>query len=183
MWRFDQSISSKLDGLFDDRPISQAWAVLAAKYLLLAFFGLTIVVYPWIGDRAYSVFQYDLLFVTAVLVPQGLTIALSFLFRRKRPYEVAPDMWHLPIRVYTPSFPSGHATMAFATATFLVWYWHPVVWLAILIYLIAILVALARVVVGVHYLTAVVAGAVIGSLISWLTTGMIVRILLTQISI
>ena len=44
-------------------------------------------------------------------------------------------------------------------------------------------VALARVVVGVHYLTDVVAGAVIGSLISWLTTGMIVRILLAQISI
>lgn len=149
--------------------MGQAWAVLAAKYLLLAFFGLTIVVYPWINRQAEGALLYDIFFIAAVLIPQGVTIALSFIIRRPRPYEVVPDMWHLPIRLYTPSFPSGHATMAFATATFLMWVWQPVFWLAIIIYLIAVLVALARVVVGVHYVTDVVAGAIMGTTLSLLT--------------
>lgn len=181
MINFDQTISSKLDGLFDDRPRGQALAIFAAKYLLPAFFGATIVIYPWLAHDVSGALRYDFMFITSVVVAQLMTVALSFLIGRRRPYEVAPDMWHLPIKLYTPSFPSGHATMAFATAVFLIWYWHPAWYLAGAVLLVACGVGLARIVVGVHYLSDVLAGAILGSVLGWLTLGMLERLIFSAL--
>lgn len=60
---------------------------------------------------------------------------------------------------YGHSFPSGHATLAFAGATVLA-AWEPK--LSIVYYILAILIAWARIYLGVHYPFDIIAGAILG---------------------
>ena len=93
-------------------------------------------------------------------IPAAAMLArcLKLLVKRPRPTLVYPELGLLPGRADF-SFPSGHATLAFALATALSlrWpkgrYW----WFGC-----AALVALSRVALGVHWPTDVVVGAVIG---------------------
>ncbi len=167
MLRFDEYISTKLDGWADGYPAREFLATLFAKYMVWAFFGATIVCYPAFIRTQEGYALYLLMLFVAVGAPHVFSIVLSFLIRRKRPYERMPDAWHLPIRVYTPSFPSGHSTIAFATVAFFIIFWHPVVWIAILLAVLASSIALARVLVGVHYVTDILAGALIGTCGAW----------------
>lgn len=178
MFSFDEVISSKLDGWTDGYPGRVFAATLAAKYLVWAFLGAAIVGYRVIehGQAIEQVLYWIALFFT-VIVPHLFTLVLSLIVRRKRPYERLPDSWHLPIRVYTPSFPSGHATIAFAIASFLVIYWQVALPAALVLFAVAGLVALARVLVGVHYVTDVLVGSLIGGFGGWLTFRLLNQIL------
>lgn len=92
----------------------------------------------------------------------AFVMALKFTIRRRRP----EGEWGAIYRTNDPhSFPSGHAARAFliaAVAALL----GPL-WLAILLWVWAPLVCLARVAMGVHYLSDVVAGAIVGVLVAW----------------
>jgi undecaprenyl-diphosphatase len=81
--------------------------------------------------------------------------------RRLRPYELLPK-----IRVdFTPlerfSFPSGHTTHAFLMATLLAGFF-PVLLAPVVIW--AILIGISRIYLGVHYLSDVLAGALLGTI-------------------
>lgn len=92
--------------------------------------------------------------VVQVVVKQGV--------RRPRPHLETP---HLPFRVHAPdrfSFPSGHSMNAFAFAA-VISPDHAL--LAPGLGLVAASVGASRVVLGLHYPTDVMAGAVLGSLI------------------
>ncbi|MEK7105410.1 MAG: phosphatase PAP2 family protein [Patescibacteria group bacterium] len=178
MLHIDEKISHKLDGWLDNDPEGQALGIFAAKYLLWAFLGAAIIVYPWINKTNEGAVIYDLFLILSALAAHLITFLLSFVVRRKRPYETSPDTWHLPIRIYTSSFPSGHATIAFAVAMFLVWYWHPSLLIAVVLYAIAAIVAIARVIVGVHYVTDVIVGAVIGTGVGYLSLRLLEKLLL-----
>jgi undecaprenyl-diphosphatase len=81
--------------------------------------------------------------------------------RRKRP----EGEWGRIYRFTDPhSFPSGHAARAFLIAT-VATALGPA-WLAIALWIWAPLVALARVAMGVHYLSDIVAGALFGILVA-----------------
>lgn len=99
-----------------------------------------------------------------------ITLAIEFIVKRPRPFQAMKTHPLARYWVPTPSFPSAHATWAFAGAvlTCLV---NPV-WGAIALVL-AVLVAWSRVYVGVHYLSDVVAGAIVGTIVS-LVAGMFV---------
>jgi len=87
----------------------------------------------------------------------ALVLSIKFLVRRRRP----EGEWGGIYRNTDPhSFPSGHAARAFLIAM-LASGLAPV-WLAILLWIWAPLVSLARVAMGVHYVSDVVAGAVLG---------------------
>ena len=62
------------------------------------------------------------------------------------------------------SFPSGHAARAFLIATIAAGLGPA--WLAVVLWIWAPLVALARVAMGVHYLSDIMAGAVFGGLVA-----------------
>lgn len=82
---------------------------------------------------------------------------LKFSIRRRRP----EGQWGAIYRNTDPhSFPSGHAARA-TLLVVLTFAWGPI-WLAILLLIWAPLVALARVALGVHYLSDILAGAGLG---------------------
>ncbi|WKZ37577.1 MAG: phosphatase PAP2 family protein [Anaerolineales bacterium] len=93
----------------------------------------------------------------------GVVLAVKFLVKRKRP----EGEWGRIYRNTDPhSFPSGHAARAFLIAVIGTALAPP--WLASLLWLWAPLVALARVAMGVHYLSDIVAGAVLGVIVALL---------------
>jgi undecaprenyl-diphosphatase len=91
----------------------------------------------------------------------ALVLVIKFRVRRKRP----EGEWGTIYRNTDPhSFPSGHAARAFliaVVATALA-----PAWLAIVLWIWAPLVALARVAMGVHYVSDVVAGALLGIVVA-----------------
>lgn len=85
---------------------------------------------------------------------------------RPRPYEVHQDIWLTGRPLDRFSFPSGHTLHAVAFCTVALAY-YPV--LAGLLVPFTLMVAMSRVVLGLHYPSDVIAGAVIGGLIAALS--------------
>jgi undecaprenyl-diphosphatase len=99
-------------------------------------------------------------FVGAIIITAILVMTIKLIVRRQRP----EGEWGAIYRNTDPhSFPSGHAARAILLAV-LALGMGPT-WLAIIITLWAPLVALARVAMGVHYLSDVLAGGILGMVI------------------
>jgi membrane-associated phospholipid phosphatase len=97
-----------------------------------------------------------------IILAMGLSTALKYTVNRVRPYNEYPDDIVQRDFPETFSFPSGHTTSAFATATAMSlscrkWY------VTVPAYTYAGLVAYARMRLGVHYPTDVLAGMIIGT--------------------
>jgi len=91
----------------------------------------------------------------------GVVLAIKFLIRRERP----EGEWGGIYRNTDPhSFPSGHAARSFLIAVIASVLAPP--WFAAALWAWAPLVALARVAMGVHYLSDVAAGAVLGVIVA-----------------
>lgn len=92
-------------------------------------------------------------------------LILKYIFQRPRPFLVIEGLSTLVSHPSSFSFPSGHANAGFACAFALAkrlgskgkWF-----------YVLAVLIALSRPYVGVHYLTDIVVGAIVGTVGSWL---------------
>jgi len=123
------------------------------------FWALGLVILWLAGDsfwREWAVVQFAGIGVLAALV-----LAIKFRVRRKRP----EGEWGRIYRFTDPhSFPSGHAARAFLIATIATGLGPA--WLAIALWIWAPLVALARVAMGVHYLSDVVAGTLLGIVVA-----------------
>ena len=93
--------------------------------------------------------------------------------RRPRPYISLTQARIVGYRARGRSFPSGHTSQSFFIATLMVQHFHTNVWVAILLYAIALLVGLTRMYVGAHYPRDVLAGAILGC--AWGLLGAIVE--------
>ena len=83
---------------------------------------------------------------------------------RKRPCAIHPHCWAMLLPPDQFSFPSGHTMTACAVSVSLSMFYPP---LAIALAFCALSVALSRILLGMHFLSDVVAGALIGTLLGY----------------
>ncbi len=99
--------------------------------------------------------------MTPILVAWGISFVISQVVKRVRPFEEFGFKPLINLAVKTGSFPSEHSTIAFAMAALFV----NDLLIGSLFLLAAVVVALSRVAVGVHYLSDVLVGSLIGFLV------------------
>lgn len=111
-----------------------------------------------VGDTYWR--ELAALFAGGILVTAVIVMAIKFTVRRKRP----PGEWGSIYRRTDPhSFPSGHAARAVLLAVLALG--AGPVWLACVLLPWSIAVVFARVAMGLHYLSDVLAGALVGILV------------------
>lgn len=126
------------------------------------FWGAGLIILWWWGNSFWK--QWALVMLPAISVLAALVMSLKFLIRRRRP----EGEWGSIYRNTDPhSFPSGHAARSFLIAVVATGLGPT--WAAVALWLWAPLVSLARVAMGVHYVSDVVAGLGVGVL-----TGLII---------
>jgi len=103
-------------------------------------------------------------FVSAVIAKEVIVDTIRWFFPRHRPF-VENNVNLIITREAIPSFPSGHAAFYFAIATIVYLYNKK---LGILFFIGAFLISLARVFVGFHWPTDILAGAVVGIFTSFI---------------
>jgi undecaprenyl-diphosphatase len=109
----------------------------------------------WRGDSFWR--PWALTVLISIIVLAVIVLAVKFTIRRRRP----EGEWGQFYRSTDPhSFPSGHAARAILIAVLAIGMGPA--WLAIVLCVWAPLVVLARVAMGVHYVSDVVAGVVLG---------------------
>ena len=95
---------------------------------------------------------------------EGARRAITSIVCRPRPRDLEPHCWAYIATKDKFSFPSGHSTTAFAVALSLGSF-YPEIMLVLLI--LAANVAISRVIVGMHFLSDVLAGAGMGALLGY----------------
>jgi undecaprenyl-diphosphatase len=112
----------------------------------------------WLGTDYWKV--RAVILIIAILVAAGVVAVVKRLVPRRRP----EGEWGKFYRVTDPgSFPSGHTVRAFMLAVIMLGVGP--LWLGLVLLVWAPLVGLARVAMGVHYLSDVLAGSLLGTLI------------------
>jgi membrane-associated phospholipid phosphatase len=105
--------------------------------------------------------------IGATVINFGITAALKYSINRDRPFVTYPDITQKS-KAGSPSFPSGHTSSAFVTATSLSLA-YPKWYIIIPSFTWAGTVGYSRMYLGVHYPSDVLAGAVIGAGSAWLS--------------
>ena len=108
---------------------------------------------------------YLVLGATLIAVASGIALFLWLKrrFRRRRPCAIHPICWHEPLPPDQFSFPSGHTITAFAVSVSLIQFYPDLT--AGLVFC-ALSVGASRILLGMHFLSDVVAGAAIGTLLA-----------------
>ncbi|MBT3337238.1 MAG: phosphatase PAP2 family protein [Anaerolineae bacterium] len=119
------------------------------------FWAVALIAAWLLGDVFWK--RWAAIMLGALIIMAAIVLILKFAIRRKRPEGEWGDIY----RSTDPhSFPSGHATRAFLLGTMGI-FLGPF-WMTILLIILAPLVALGRVAMGVHYLSDIVVGALLG---------------------
>lgn len=117
------------------------------------------------SDNVWLLFRQSAM---GVSVAWTLMICISYTIRRTRPFKERGEKALVKMWLETPSFPSGHTTLAFALATAIYLSAGVLSLQVALSFVLAIAIAYSRLYVGVHYVSDVLAGAILGSGIVWI---------------
>lgn len=156
----DWSIFHDLNGLMSRdgyEDTVEVFVAVSAIVFAVAALGL------WLGDRPGGPLRWRLA-TTSAFAAAGLGLlvsqVISHLWERPRPYSANPDGVILVTAANPdPSFPSDHATAAFAIAFAILFFSGR----AGIVFLVAATgIALSRVFAGVHYPSDILGGAVVG---------------------
>jgi membrane-associated phospholipid phosphatase len=138
----------------------------ATDAVVVILFGVALLfLIPWRtnrADRRRAAVAATAAAAVALLIAQPIADAID----RARPFVAHPSQSHLLVgRSTDPSFPSDHATGAFAIAV-AIWLYDRTIGTVFLG--VAVLMGFARVYVGVHYPGDVLGGAILGGLVALL---------------
>lgn len=163
----DRRISTAIFNTHGKRPWVDKIAIVCARELVIVeALALGVVMMPVLAHiegrpmRLADIGQAAPLVLLLVAFAWGFAVLLELLIKRPRPYTALNkkplDHFWTP----TPGMPSSHASIAFALAL-------PTLsigpaWIPALFFLAAVIIAAGRVYVGVHYVSDVIAGAVLG---------------------
>lgn len=159
---WDKIISEKVYLATKNSPPFSRLAIIGARRLVWFLAGLILV---WVFIKNFFLIlpgrgEGELLIIIMSVVAAWLAqLLIAFAIRRRRPFQQNHEKPLMKLMIPTPSFPSGHTTIACAMAAS-VWTFDPLV--GSLFFIVAALVALCRVAIGVHYLTDIIGGAVLG---------------------
>ena len=151
------------------RPAWLDWTMLGFTQIgsALAAFAIGLVLF-FASDRLVA-YEFSLGSITLWMVVE----LLKALVRRSRPSFRVTQARIVGLRAIGRSFPSGHTSQAFFTATLLAPYFHASIWVVFFLYATALLVGITRMYVGAHYPRDVLAGAILGS--AWGLLGALVN--------
>lgn len=166
MHQVDQAIFGTLNSLAGVAPLFDTAVRFSAIYLIFAMIaGILAFVGIWAQkNRQGAFFVLVLSFVSGFVARVVIAEPVRILVARSRPYEVLPAVHQLVDHAMGRSFPSGHATLAFAIAmaVFFVHRKAGVVFLGI-----AGVTSVSRVIAGVHWPSDILVGAVLGAGTAW----------------
>jgi len=168
-FQIDAHLFNLIYQLIHRSPLLDAVGVFFASYGLaaLVFIGVILVCIKAREVQEGTFLLAELFIVTTL--PYLVTFFLRFVFNRPRPFSIlsaVDPLVSIPGTLFSPSFPSGHATLAFAFAAAAFFFIGKRVGYACGIF--ALLIALSRVFVGVHFVSDIVAGAAIGICGAWM---------------
>jgi undecaprenyl-diphosphatase len=109
------------------------------------------------GSRGYAAFSAA---GSSAIVGVLVFKVLKSLSHRPRPCQFQPHCWAKVLPPDQFSFPSGHTMTAFSIALVVSYFYPALEWP---MYFLAVSIGLSRIVLGMHFLSDVLAGAVLGS--------------------
>ena len=157
---WDTAFSARF-GLTPDHanwPLAARLAHLGDGGLVFTALGVAYLI-GWVFDWPALQANMRLLLIT-LLVTAAVVFIIKYTLRRERPRDPSG---FVTIRYDKYSFPSGHSARMSCLAVTVLYFSLPV---GLLLLLLALLVAAARVLVTVHYLSDVIAGLVIGAVVA-----------------
>lgn len=165
----------KIYGLNESAPWIPRVVFFVAQHLDTVLMVLTVVILLifFIHDKDWKPRKFKVWFLEVLAIASSTTIALVVVLCVKaiaaapRPFVTFLQVQPLVIESSYTSFPSGHATIFFALATAVMMYHRR---LGYFFMVCAVLIAISRVMAGVHYPVDVIFGAAIGIFIAWLST-------------
>ena len=159
----DTQLFSLLNGLAGQSPFLDGAIIFLASYFayVLVILLLILVLFSQYSKRE----KWEILLVagiSGIVARFGAAELIRFFYHRPRPFSVLET--HQLFTNGEWSFPSGHATFFFALATAV--YLYNKKW-GIFFFIAAATIAISRVVAGVHYLSDIVGGALIGAVVAY----------------
>lgn len=157
-WALFQVVNGALRGHDGLQDVVQGWGTVSVPLFVVATFAL------WFLARPYGALRWKLATANALVAAAVAMLAnqaIAHVWLRARPFTTHPDATVLlTARSPDPSFPSDHAAAAFAIAVAVLLVSRRVgaIFLAA-----ATLIAISRVLLGVHYPGDVAAGALVGA--------------------
>ncbi|HOX29894.1 MAG TPA: phosphatase PAP2 family protein [Candidatus Paceibacterota bacterium] len=164
----NQNILTSVNGLAGHWPILDRLGIFFAEYLQYVLGLLLLAVIVFSKERTKRLFMAAAAVLAALLARFAVKGLILMFYSNPRPYAGNFSARQL---VSTPgedfqSFPSGHALFFFAAATAIYCYDKK---LGMVFYTAAILISFARIFVGVHWPSDILAGAILGIITGLLT--------------
>lgn len=143
------------------------------SWIGLALFAALWLLLVWKGGKSGRILGL-LLIPLIVMSDQLSSSVVKELIHRPRPCQLVGGLAAVPdVRLLVPcgsgySFPSSHAVNNFAFAAFLAYYYRRWIWL---LFTYASIMGLSRIIVGVHYPSDVLGGAIFGTACAFILIG------------
>ncbi len=161
----DFALFSAINGYAGAHPWARSYAIFFAEPFAYVLFAVFIGFVVFSRKSKLEKFLFLCYSGIAIVLAYVLAVpAFRYFIHRPRPF-LSHDVLKL-IEETSYSFPSRHATLFFALA-FLAYSYNKK--LGLVFFVSAIVMGIARVMVGVHYPSDILGGAVLGIFLSWLT--------------